>query len=128
LHGAIYQDSSVCSDQMQYDVNLLIKDPQNRVHKIVYEAKHEKMESPKLFNIKPNSTKDTYKTNFFTDTTGRECSGEYCTKLAIDPINFNCHSSTQVKSNDSESTSVDESAIPKTLAFVLIDQRFFDPI
>lgn len=121
LHGAIYQDSSICNRSYEYDVNLLIKDPASQVHRIFFDAKKEQMDSPMLFTLYPNSTKEkTYFSDIFTDSTGRECDDPYCTKLVIDPVQSEFHKEYYDNFKESE--------VPKTLAFVLIDQRFFDPI
>ena len=74
-----------------------------------------------LFTIYPNSTKETtYFSDIFTDSNGRECNDPYCTKLVIDPVQSEYHKEFYDKLKESE--------VPKTLAYVLIDQRFFDPI
>ncbi len=121
LHGAILQDSSICDRSLQFDVNFLIKDPQSQVHRIFFDSKKERMDSPMLFTLHPNSTmEETYFSDIFTDSNGRECDDPYCTKLVIDPV--------QTKFHKESYDNYKESEVPKALAYVLINERFFDPI
>ncbi len=97
-------------------MNFLIKDPGSKVHRLLFNASMEKMDDPMVFKLHPNSTKEkTYFSDIFTDMDGRECDGAYCTKLVIDPLNSNNPHTCE------GSDMCDESAVPKTLAFVMID-------
>ena len=96
-------------------MNLLIKDPGSKVHRVFFDSKKETLDNPMLFRLHPNSTKEkTYFSDIFTDMDGRECDNPYCVKLVIDPINRN-------KPHQPDTSTCDESAVPKTLAFVLVD-------
>jgi hypothetical protein len=82
----------------------------------VFDATKEKMDNPMFFKLKPNQTANsTYFSDIFTDMDGRQCDNPYCTKLVIDPMD-NIHPSS-CQGEDM----CDESAVPKTLAYVLID-------
>jgi hypothetical protein len=54
LHGFVIQDSSNCSQG--YNINFLVKDPSNLIHKVHYNASEQSIDRPMLFTIRPNET------------------------------------------------------------------------
>jgi len=63
---------------------------------------------------------ETYFSDIFTDSNGRDCDDPYCTKLVIDPVQTELHKESYDNYKESE--------VPKALAYILINERFFDPI
>ena len=118
VKGMIVQDSNDCSRENGYDVNLLLKDPRNMIHRIKYNHEAQDTAVPYWFAIKPNSTEfNEIPGDTLTDTTtSKRCTNPYCTKLLVDRIQNDLSLWNQHKS------------IPTTLAFIMIERVYFDPM